>query len=78
MGSRRIKRYAQGDRDRYDAQLRPKIDDLLDRPLYDDTPADLTARGWRIHRLAGDRKGQCAVALAGRWRLVFRFADGDA
>ena len=77
-GSRRIKRYVAGDRGRYDAALHGKIDDLLDRLRDDYTPADLAARGWRLHRLAGDRKGQYAIAIAGCWRLVFRFADGDA
>ena len=77
-GSRRIKRYIAGDRGRYDAQLRPKIDELVRLLRADAAPADLTVRGWRVHLLAGDRKGQHTVALAGRWRLVFRFKDGDA
>ena len=38
----------------------------------------MTAQGRQIHRLTGNRKGQHAVAIAGRWRLVFLFKDGDA
>ena len=77
-GSRRIKRYVQGDPSRYDAQLQPKIDALIALLRTGSGPAALRGGGWQIHRLAGDRKGQHAVALAGRWTLVFRFEDGDA
>ena len=42
------------------------------------SPADLTADGWQIHRPTGDRKGAYAVAISGRYRVVFRFEDGDA
>lgn len=31
-----------------------------------------------LHKLKGDRKGQWAVNLNGRWRLCFRFENGDA
>ena len=55
-----------------------KIDSLLARLDDGATPTILTEHGWRIHRLTGDRKGGDAVVIAGRWRLVFRFKDGDA
>lgn len=31
-----------------------------------------------LHKLTGDRKGQWAMTINGRWRLCFRFANGDA
>jgi toxin HigB-1 len=31
-----------------------------------------------LHALSGDRQGQWAMTINGPWRLVFRFADGDA
>ncbi len=31
-----------------------------------------------LHKLKGDRRGQWAMNLNGRWRLVFRYANGDA
>ena len=31
-----------------------------------------------LHKLKGDRKGQWAMTINGRWRLCFRFRDGDA
>ena len=77
-GSRRVKRYARGDRSRYDAALHAKIDEVLALLRVDWGPAELTADGWQVHRLTGDRKGAYAVAISGRYRVVFRFEDGDA
>ena len=34
--------------------------------------------GWRMHRLKGDRRGLWSVRVSGNWRIVFRFADGEA
>ena len=77
-GSRRIKRHVRGDRSRYDAELHAKIDAVLALLRVDWGPADLTADGWQVHRLTGDRKGAYAVAISGRYRVVFRFENGDA
>ena len=30
------------------------------------------------HALKGDRKGYWAVSVKANWRIIFRFADGDA
>jgi proteic killer suppression protein len=32
----------------------------------------------RLHRLEGARQGQYAIAINDRWRICFRFEDGDA
>lgn len=32
----------------------------------------------RLHALSGDRKGQYSVSINDRWRICFRFEDGDA
>ena len=32
----------------------------------------------RLHSLSGSRKGAWAMTVNARWRLTFRFADGDA
>ena len=32
----------------------------------------------RLHRLAGDRKGQHSISINDQWRICFRFVDGDA
>lgn len=34
--------------------------------------------GNRLHALAGNRKGQHAIAVNDQWRICFRFVDGDA
>lgn len=34
--------------------------------------------GNRLHKLAGDRAGQHAIAINDRWRICFRWQDGDA
>ena len=31
-----------------------------------------------LHPLVGNRQGQWAMTINGPWRLVFRFADGNA
>jgi proteic killer suppression protein len=41
--------------------------------------ADLSRlRSVGLHRLAGDRAGQWAMTVNRRWRVCFRFVDGDA
>lgn len=43
------------------------------------SPADLTPlKAIGLHKLAGSRKGQWAMAINGPWRVCFRFRDGDA
>lgn len=34
--------------------------------------------GMRVHRLSGDLAGLWSLSVSGNWRIVFRFADGDA
>jgi proteic killer suppression protein len=31
-----------------------------------------------LHKLSGDRKDQWAMTINGRWRVCFRFEDGNA
>lgn len=31
-----------------------------------------------LHPLKGQRRGQWAMTVNGRWRICFRFRDGDA
>jgi toxin HigB-1 len=41
--------------------------------------ADLTPlKAIGLHKLAGSRKDQWAVAINGPWRVCFRFKNGDA
>ena len=33
-------------------------------------------RGWRVHRLSGDRQDEWSVSVSGNWRITFKEADG--
>lgn len=41
-------------------------------------PQDMSAPGWRLHRLSGNMAGLYSVTVSGNWRIVFRFEDKDA
>lgn len=43
-----------------------KIDDIAVMP------------GWKLHPLTGHLAGNWSLTVTRNWRLVFRFADGDA
>ena len=34
--------------------------------------------GFNLHALKGDREGQWAATVRANWRIVFRFANGEA
>ena len=42
------------------------------------SPAEMDRPGYRLHRLRGDRRDVWSVRVSGNWRVVFRFADGEA
>ena len=33
-------------------------------------------RGWRVHRLSGDRRNEWSVSVSGHWRITFEEEDG--
>ena len=33
-------------------------------------------RGWRFHRLTGDRQDVWSVSVSGNWRITFKEVDG--
>jgi proteic killer suppression protein len=39
---------------------------------------DMNAPGWKLHPLAAELKGHCAVSVSGNWRLTFKFEGEDA
>ncbi len=41
-------------------------------------PEDMSAPGWRLHRLHGELEGYWAVNVSGNWRLTFTFRGEDA
>ena len=40
--------------------------------------SDMDLPGFRLHPLHGDLKGYWAVTVRANWRVIFKFADGEA
>ena len=76
---RRLKRlYERGDRSQINPNHLARIEDILGRLDTAETPRELGLPGYRLHPLRGDLKGFWSVTVSGNWRIIFRFADGDA
>lgn len=41
-------------------------------------PDDMSAPGWRLHRLTGKFAGYFSATVSGNWRLIFKFDGQDA
>ena len=78
FGSRATKRFAEGRRRSFPAAALPRIDAVLGLLERGSSPEDLRRAGYRVHRLAGDRKGCSAVSVSAALRVVFRFEGGNA
>jgi len=55
-----------------------KVRDILARLDAAGTLADIDVPGFKLHPLNGELKGFWAITVRANWRVVFRFADGDA
>jgi proteic killer suppression protein len=55
-----------------------KLRDILARLDAAGTAADMDLPGLRLHPLKGELEGFWAVTVRANWRVIFRFADGDA
>jgi proteic killer suppression protein len=55
-----------------------KLRDILARLDAASTAADMDLPGFRLHPLKGELKGFWAVTVRANWRVIFRFAEGDA
>lgn len=55
-----------------------KLRDILARLDAATTISDMDLPGFRLHPLKGEFKGMWAVTVRANWRVIFRFADGDA
>lgn len=64
------------------AGIQPKHAEKLRKQLFALDSAmraeDMSAPGWRLHRLRGDLAGHWSVDVSGNWRLTFAFEDDDA
>lgn len=55
-----------------------KLENILGRLNAAHAVSDMDLPGYRLHALFGDLKGYWAVTVRANWRVIFRFADGDA
>ncbi len=55
-----------------------KLRDILARLDAAAEAADIDLPGFRLHPLKGKLKGFWAVTVRANWRVIFRFAGGDA
>lgn len=55
-----------------------KLRDILARLDAAQTVDDMDLPGFRLHPLKGELKGFHAVTVRANWRVIFRFAAGDA
>jgi proteic killer suppression protein len=55
-----------------------KLRDILVRLDAAGAITDMDLPGFRPHPLKGELKGFWAVTVRANWRVIFRFADGDA
>jgi toxin HigB-1 len=60
------------------AEHTEKLRDVLARLDAAQSIKDMDVPGFRLHPLKGDLKGYYAVTVRAHWRVIFRFADGDA
>jgi len=68
--------YEQGDRSKLPADMIDKIETILAALDAAAVPEHLDRPSFRLHPLAGDRKGQWAITVRANWRIVFAF-DGS-
>ena len=55
-----------------------KLCDILLRLDAVGTVEDMDLPGFRLHQLKGELKGFWVVTVRANWRVIFRFAEGDA
>jgi proteic killer suppression protein len=70
--------YEKADRSGLNAQMIPRIEEIMAMLDAAETVQELDIPGYRLHPLAGDLKGFWSIRVTGNWRIVFRFANGAA
>lgn len=55
-----------------------KLSDILARLDAAGMVEDMDLPGFRLHALKGELKGFWAVTVRSNWRVIFRFAEGEA
>ena len=60
------------------AEHAEKLRDILARLDAARVATDMDLPGFRLHPLRGNLRGYWAVTVRANWRVIFRFADGEA
>lgn len=60
------------------AEHADKLRRILARLHAARSAADMDLPGYRLHPLKGDLQGCHAVTVHANWRVIFRFAEGEA
>jgi toxin HigB-1 len=60
------------------AEHAEKLRDILARLDAARVVTDMDLPGFRLHPLRGNLQGYWAVTVRANWRVIFRFADGEA
>jgi proteic killer suppression protein len=79
FSNRALKRlYERGDRSEVRADMVAKVERVLQRLDEVTSAQQMGLPGYRLHPLSGELKGFWSVSVNANWRIVFRFADGQA
>ena len=70
--------FEKGDAGGIRPDLRDKVRTILSQLDEARTIEDMRMTSFHLHALKGDRKGVWSVTVRANWRIVFRFANGDA
>ncbi len=70
--------YEDGDPRGINREHLQKVRDILVRLDAAGALADMDVPGLKLHPLKGELKGFWAITARANWRVIFRFADGDA
>jgi proteic killer suppression protein len=60
------------------AEHAEKLRDILARLDTTRVVTDMDLPGFRLHPLRGNLRGYWAVTVRANWRVIFRFAEGEA
>lgn len=70
--------FLEGDNRKINPQHVERLDLILSALSAADTIDDMDQPTFRLHQLKGNLKGFWSITVRANWRVIFRFADGEA
>ncbi len=70
------KLYEKGDKSGLNAQMVPRIEEILTVLDASNKPEEANLPGYRLHPLTGNLKGFWSIRVTGNYRIIFGF-DGE-